>query len=102
VIRARVVRSLTAVAFIATCGCGADVDLGGGSDAGLADGASAPPTGADGGPAEHCGALDAPQVPSTCRACELDAGDCQPNGCYGGYWCDAQKSDCAPPPKTCP
>jgi hypothetical protein len=60
------------------------------------------PPGPDGAPLEHCGDLDAPGVSSTCKACGTDTDDCQPNGCYGGYWCDSDKSDCEMPPKTCP
>jgi hypothetical protein len=82
--------------------CGAAVDLGGSGDAGAGDAGLVLPKGADGGPAEQCGSLVAPDVPSDCRACDPEAGDCQPNGCYGGYWCDSAKVDCSEPPKSCP
>jgi len=60
------------------------------------------PIGPDGAPLEHCNTdLDGPSVTSTCKACGTDTDDCQPNGCYGGYWCDEDKSDCVMPPKTC-
>jgi hypothetical protein len=60
------------------------------------------PIGPDGAPLEHCNTdLDAPPVTSTCKACGTDTDDCQPNGCYGGYWCDSDKVDCVMPPKTC-
>ena len=71
--------------------CGADVDLGGG---GAAEDASVDAT--------QCGNLVAPSVPANCRACDRDGGDCQPNGCYGGYWCDTIVTDCHVAPKTCP
>jgi hypothetical protein len=60
------------------------------------------PVGPDGAPLEHCGNdLDGPGVTSTCEACGTDADDCQPNGCYGGYWCDSDKKECVTPPTTC-
>jgi hypothetical protein len=60
------------------------------------------PIGPDGAPLEHCNTdLDGPGVTSTCKACGTDTDDCQPNGCYGGYWCDSDKTDCVMPPKTC-
>jgi hypothetical protein len=60
------------------------------------------PIGPDGAPLEHCNTdLDGPGVTSTCKACGSDTADCQPNGCYGGYWCDSDKMDCVMPPKTC-
>jgi hypothetical protein len=91
------------VALPTLLACGAAVDLGGNADGGPAfDAGIVLPKGADGGPEEHCGSLDAPSVPSDCRACAEDAGDCQPNGCYGGYWCDSAKVDCSEPPKSCP
>jgi hypothetical protein len=80
----------TWVLSAALAGCGTSVDLGGTG-------------GADGGlDATQCGALVGPTVPAACRACNLDASDCQPNGCYGGYWCNTSDSDCRAPPQTCP
>jgi hypothetical protein len=95
-------RALLALGLLALLACGAAIDLGGSDDASAGDGALVLPKGADGGPAEQCGSLVAPNVPSTCRACDPEAGDCQPNGCYGGYWCDSAKVDCSQPPKSCP
>jgi hypothetical protein len=81
------------VVALAIAACGADVDLGGATpDAGFADG-----TGVDSA-AEHCGDLVGPDVTSTCRACDASADACQPNGCYGGYWCDPDERDCRTPP----
>ncbi len=60
------------------------------------------PIGPDGAPLEHCGTnLDAPPVASKCKACNIDTDECQPNGCYGGYWCNSDTVDCLAPPKTC-
>ena len=78
--------------------CHADVDLGGTEDAAV-DGALTSP---DGAPLPTCGPLDAPSTPSTCEACAKGTEECQPNGCYGGYWCNAAEHDCKEPPKSCP
>jgi hypothetical protein len=71
--------------------CSTDVDLGGTttSDAATID-------------AAQCGDLVAPSTKADCHACNPDASDCQPNGCYGGYWCFPDASDCRSPPVTCP
>jgi hypothetical protein len=61
-----------------------------------------PPASADGGLLDHCGALNGPSVASACSACGKFSNDCQPNGCYGGYWCNESARDCTPPPKSCP
>jgi hypothetical protein len=63
---------------------------------------AAPPATADGGAVDHCGTLNGPSVTSACTACGKFSNDCQPNGCYGGYWCNEAARDCTPPPKTCP
>lgn len=82
-------RAIVALAA-ALIACGTDVDLGG---SGLDDG------GLD---VTQCGDLVAPSVPANCKACSADASDCQPNGCYGGYWCNTTITDCHTAPKTCP
>lgn len=55
--------------------------------------ASAPPT-------ETCGSLVGPDVKAACH-CSAKNGSCQPNGCYGGWWCDTASSKCLAPPATC-
>lgn len=55
--------------------------------------------GSDGG--TLCGTLRAPATNSTCRSCTGDAGACQPNGCFGGWWCDETTSRCVRPPSSC-
>jgi hypothetical protein len=57
---------------------------------------------ADGATPDHCGTLNGPSVASSCSACQQSSSDCQPNGCYGGYWCNEASHDCGPPPTTCP
>ena len=56
-----------------------------------------PDAGSDGG--IRCGALASPAVSSTCRSCSGAA--CQPNGCFGGWWCDEVALRCVRPPATC-
>jgi len=70
-------------------------------------GACAPaamPTVVDGATLDHCGLLVGPPVPADCRSCESGDGDCQPNGCYAGWWCDRSRRPgrCRKPPTTCP
>lgn len=55
--------------------------------------------GQDGG--TLCGTLREPAAPSTCRSCAGDAGACQANGCFGGWWCDEANSRCVRPPTSC-
>ena len=60
--------------------------------------------GVDTGDPEHCGSLVGPDVSSTCTSCTPGTGDCQKNGCFGGWWCDTKTNKChsAPDPTTCP
>jgi hypothetical protein len=39
-------------------------------------------------------------TPANCSACS-STDDCQPNGCYGGYFCDTQTNHCKAP-TACP
>ena len=59
------------------------------------------PASLDGGALTRCGSLVGPTVGAPCRSCTPGSGDCQANGCYGGWWCDTTTKDCARPP-TCP
>jgi hypothetical protein len=56
----------------------------------------------DGAVLEHCGPLEGPSVTAACTSCDHRGGDCQPNGCYGGWWCDTVARRCRRPPATCP
>ena len=60
------------------------------------------PSTTDGAAVDHCGTLNGPSIASPCNACGKFSNDCQPNGCYGGYWCNEATRDCGPPPTTCP
>ncbi len=56
----------------------------------------------DGAPLDHCGSLDAPSVRAACSSCDKADRDCQKNGCYGGWWCNALTKRCQRPPASCP
>lgn len=56
------------------------------------------PPGPDGGVLEKCGSLNGPNVTSACHSCDPGL-SCQPNGCYGGWWCNTTTSKCQRPPK---
>ncbi len=58
---------------------------------------SAPPT-PDAGPGS-CPGLADPNTPAGCSSCS--GKNCQPNGCYGGWWCDTNTSKCQAPPQNC-
>lgn len=61
----------------------------------------APPPSSDGGPLLRCGDLVAPSVAASCRSCNPSSSTCQPNGCYGGWWCDTYDHRCHRPPESC-
>lgn len=61
--------------------------------------AAPPPSSADGGVVTKCGVLVGPTVSATCKSCKVGVGDCQANGCYGGWWCKTTTSECVRPPK---
>jgi hypothetical protein len=81
-----------------TCDAGTSCDIATATCVPIQDGG---PAGADAG---SCGTLVGPNVPSCCESCQPDSGDCQPNGCYGGWWCNTSGSAscrCNPPPTSC-
>jgi hypothetical protein len=73
--------------------CGNDVTPGG-------DGGATVDAALDAASSQVCGTLVGPSVPATCHSCSGGA-DCQPNGCYGGWWCDTATKSCHAPPTTC-
>lgn len=51
--------------------------------------------------AAACANLIGPSVNGTaCHGCGTHS--CQPNGCYGGYFCDTLAKHCVSPPANCP
>lgn len=52
-----------------------------------------------GGPDGACGTYVPPTTPASCKSCSN--AKCQPNGCYGGWWCDTLTNMCHAPPTNC-
>ena len=50
------------------------------------------------GGGEKCGSLDGPDIKACCVACKTYNKPCQSNGCYGGWWCNADTCHCQSPP----
>ena len=48
-----------------------------------------------------CGTFEPPSTASCCKSCMQSAKKCQPNGCYGGWWCDTAQCKCVKPPSDC-
>ncbi len=69
-----------------------------------AGGGDAAQTGPDAQPATDAGAtcpgFAAPDTAAPCRGCGTHA--CQPNGCYGGYYCELGAAKCHAKPPICP
>jgi hypothetical protein len=67
-------------------------------------GQTTPPskTGCDAGSPTMCGALVGPGVTAGCSSCSSSSSSCQPNGCYGGWWCDTSTDRCQEAPTSCP
>lgn len=53
-------------------------------------------------PSDICGSLYGPKEPAKCHSCGQNP--CQPNGCYGGWWCNTATNICQSPPTppSCP
>jgi hypothetical protein len=60
------------------------------------------PSASDGGApsGQQCGTLVGPTATASCPSC-AGKSSCQPNGCYGGWWCNTATSRCQPPPSSC-
>jgi hypothetical protein len=87
---------------------GATVDARGEPGVGIADAGPDAPPGDSGvlviidadvvGDAGGCAML-APSVPAACTGCTTSR--CQPNGCYGGSWCQPSTGQCHRKPANC-
>jgi hypothetical protein len=56
---------------------------------------------ADGAVIQRCGDLVGPPIAAACRSCNPSSSTCQPNGCYGGWWCNTYYRRCQRPPTGC-
>ncbi len=84
--------------------CGA-TGTGGGGQGGAGTTASSTGAGTSaastGSGAEVCGSLHGPDSASCCQGCQAGQ-SCQTNGCYNGWWCNADTCKCqAPPTGSC-
>ena len=57
-------------------------------------------SGSSGGGVDCSGYAD-PNTSAACHACTSSKPSCQPNGCYGGYYCDLSATKCVAPPNGC-
>lgn len=66
-------------------------------------GPPAPTPGCDAGAVSTCGSYVGPTASASCTACTTSTSSktCQPNGCYGGWWCNTATSKCSAPPANC-
>src|SRR5207302_8532846 len=53
-----------------------------------------------GPPPQQCPGLVPPSGASGCTSCSGKP-NCQPNGCYGGWWCNSATNRCQAPPTNC-
>ena len=82
---------------VADAGAHADVTVLPGLDAAVADEPAAHD--AQGDDAATCSGYAGPTTSSVCHACT--SGNCQPNGCFGGYYCDLVTEHCVAKPDGC-
>lgn len=53
-------------------------------------------------PANGCPGWASPTTSASCSSCKQGASGCQPNGCYGGWWCNTSTVKCqSAPPQNC-
>jgi hypothetical protein len=76
-------------------GCGDQAEP---PDAGPAAASDAAPIASPDGGGLSCGALVGPDTPAACHGCRSGNTSCQPNGCYGGWWCNTGVTRCQAPP----
>jgi hypothetical protein len=53
-----------------------------------------------GPPPAQCPGLAPPATAASCASCTGQP-NCQPNGCYGGWWCNTATNRCQSPPTNC-
>ena len=60
------------------------------------DGGGPPPP-----PPNNCPGMADPTTSASCHSCSSGSSGCQPNGCYGGWWCNTNTNHCQSPPSNC-
>ncbi len=53
------------------------------------------------GDASTCPGFADPTTTASCKSCGPQKSGCQPNGCYGGWFCNLQSNACQAPPSNC-
>jgi len=53
-----------------------------------------PPPSDDGGTSNDCPGFASPTTTASCSSCKQGSNGCQPNGCYGGWWCNTNTNKC--------
>ena len=71
------------------CGLSPNQQNGGSNDAG----AQPPP--------DSCPGFADPSTAASCTSCKQGSSGCQPNGCYGGWWCNTSTEKCQSAPQNC-
>jgi hypothetical protein len=49
----------------------------------------------------NCAGYAAPNTSASCHSCSSSSSSCQPNGCYGGWYCDLSTKSCHEAPAGC-
>ena len=53
-------------------------------------------------PPSGCPGWADPNTTAACHSCTQGSNGCQPNGCYGGWWCNTNTNKCqSAPPQNC-
>jgi len=60
-----------------------------------------PPSNDAGPPPNTCPGLASPTTMASCSSCSQTSKTCQPNGCYGGWWCNTMSDKCQAAPTNC-
>jgi hypothetical protein len=60
-----------------------------------------PPSGDAGAPSSTCPGWADPTTAAACSSCKQGSNGCQPNGCYGGWWCNTSTNKCQQAPQNC-
>ncbi|HEY1954486.1 MAG TPA: metallophosphoesterase [Polyangiaceae bacterium] len=68
---------------------------------GLNPGQQQPPDDASAPPPSGCPGFADPTTSAACSSCKQGSSGCQPNGCFGGWWCNTSTDKCQSAPQNC-